>query len=216
MKKTFNYPELWQQKRNELPVYGDPDADWMEMQAALDKLMPVTIAIKKPYNPNGLKGLYKLFIGFSTAAVIYGSTQFYFSKKQEHVVKNIHQKSIPAIPAPVKKDSVIILPQPVIQLPDKPGPNNNSIIKNDKPLNSASKVIHPDSIKSATENNGIVHRDSALSTELPLFARPVADSATGIKEPSGMPILDNKAAQKNAAGNSKPAKKKKHRIQISL
>jgi hypothetical protein len=231
MKKTFNYPELWQQKRNELPVYGDPDADWLEMQAALDKLMPVIIAIKKPYNPKGLKGLYKLFIGFSTAAVIYGGVHYYFSKKQKDPIKSIPQKSVPAITAPVKKDSVILSPQAGNSPLDKPGSDNNAagdkaavvstgknnaLVKYDKALSTATKLMAADSVGSTIKDNGIVRRDSALSSETPLSIRQGLDSAGVLKAPIAAPVLDNKAVQKSATGSGKTPKKKKHRIQISL
>jgi hypothetical protein len=221
MKKALNYPELWQQKRNELPVEGDPNADWLLMQAALEAHLPVTRVIKKPYNPKGLKGLYKLLIGFSTAAVIYGSAQLYLSKNRMDPVKAIPQKSTPAVPAPVKKDSAALITGPNSLPAEQPKPGGKipaakSGLAPDRKLIPAGKITPADSVikEAGTGENGIVHRDSVLSPLSPASALPGADSAGTIKTAPVSEHLDSKAAQKAAPGNIKPQKKKRNKLQV--
>lgn len=40
MKNSLNYLNLWQKKRNELPVSDEPQQDWLAMQALLDAHLP--------------------------------------------------------------------------------------------------------------------------------------------------------------------------------
>jgi hypothetical protein len=210
MKKALNYPELWQQKRNELPVDGDPNAGWLEMQAILDSAMPVTAVIKKPYNPKGLKGLYKLLIGISTAVVIYGAVQLYLSRKQSS------QRIAPTLsaPAPIVKDSAAVIPsqgrlsRPGSVIDDRsikdPGHSRRIAKSQPKKTDSLQKAAVPNA------DNLIVHRDSALIPVNPGVLRQDSSLKT---LPAGLNIKSN---PNGTPGNTKPTKKKRRKFQIGV
>jgi len=213
MKKALNYPQLWQQKRNELPVDGDPNADWLEMQAMLDSVMPVTAVIKKPYNPKGIKGLYKLLLGFSTAVLIYGAVQLYLSRKQSHQ-RITPQKTIRFAPAPVVKDSAPVtsprselsIAKPVVDARSIKDPGLVRRIEKSPPQKA-------DSLEKQTTPGAddiIVHRDSVLLPVNPGVLR--TDSAV-----KTLPSELNINPKPNTApGATKPPKKKRRKFQIGV
>ena len=88
MKNSLKYFLLWQNKRNELPVQDDPQADWNQIQSLLDKHMPV----KKTGGFKGFKTLPALFITFSAAAMIYLAGNIYSLEKHNHAAKRHFHK----------------------------------------------------------------------------------------------------------------------------
>ena len=81
MKGPLKYLALWQKKRNELPVDGDPQAGWEQMRSVLDQQMPV---VNKPSGFKGFKMLPSLFIAFSAAAMVYVASNVYTLEKHKH------------------------------------------------------------------------------------------------------------------------------------
>jgi hypothetical protein len=209
MKKALNYPELWQQKRNKLPVDGDPNAGWLEMQAILDSVMPVTAVIKKPYSPKGIKGLHKLLIGFSTAALIYGAVQLYLSR-QHNDQRIAPQKTIRFAPAPLIKDSTAVTPLPNDQPVIKPVVVTPPNMFRKKPLQDSKQADSVERPPTPNADDIIVHRDSVLIPVNPGLLR--TDSAVKTL-PAGLNINPNR---NTAPGNAKPIKKKRRKFQIGV
>jgi hypothetical protein len=94
MKNSLRYLELWQKKRNELPVNDNPQTDWIGMQALLDQHMPVTspAAGDKPARSKGFKLLSVLFVSLSAAAMTYVVSYVVESKSHQHHTHNYSEK----------------------------------------------------------------------------------------------------------------------------
>ena len=97
--KDLKHLEFWLKKRNELPVKGDPNADWLKMQAVLNEQMPSSGNIKKPYNPRAIKWLYKLLIGFSAVIAVYKGGRLLLSNTMHTPVTPISEKNLRVPPA---------------------------------------------------------------------------------------------------------------------
>jgi len=103
MKNAKNNILLWQNKRNELPVNDDPQADWGQMEALLDEHLPV---VKKLGGFKGFRTLPAILITFSAAAMIYVAGNVYSLEKHNHAAKDRHHKSNPAQPGAHFADSL--------------------------------------------------------------------------------------------------------------
>lgn len=229
MKKTVNYPELWQKMRSGLPVEGDPDADWLQMHSVLDNVMPVSTVVKTPYGTKALKLFYKLLIGVSTAVVVYQGVKLLLSKNQHQPVKNAPERSAPVLSQPIPVDSVqlngLSNPDSSRLAPERAGasplnqPSMNSG-KNITPVlnidtnrvqrgKNADTLNIPAAISTDKKDKFInVNPDSILS---PASLNPinlVHDSVINNKnQPPGKP--GNKANQKTISDSLKKVKKKK-------
>ena len=229
MKKTVNYPELWQKMRSGLPVEGDPDADWLQMQSVLDNVMPVSAVVKTPYSTKALKLLYKLLIGVSTAVIVYQGVKLLLSKNQRQPVKNTSERTTSVLSKPTAVDSVNLQGLPAADsnqlVPERAGANplNKPSMnggKNTTPVfdidnnrlqrgKKADTLNIPAAFSTNKKDKFInVNPDSILSPARLNPINLVHDSVFNNKnEPPGKP--GNKANQKAISDSLKKVKKKK-------
>jgi len=112
MKNSLKHLKLWQKKRSELPLSDDPHTDWLEMQATLDKYMPVGKEGEgKPSRSHGFKISSLLLGALSAAAMVYVFSHVTKSKKHEannfsyHIKKHTAFKADSSLPAHVTGNS---------------------------------------------------------------------------------------------------------------
>jgi hypothetical protein len=106
MKNSLNYLNLWQQKRDELPVTDSVQTDWLQMQSQLDILMPVAAAPTLPKSTKALKAskIFKTIKAFKTlillvstsATFITGLYIFHHTHKIKHDRQEKQHKKQPA------------------------------------------------------------------------------------------------------------------------
>jgi hypothetical protein len=110
MKNSLNYLNLWQQKRNEMPVNDSVQNDWLEMQGLLDQHLPNPLQYPKPSVSTGVKSLRILkgwnlaLVALSAAALI--CALVYFIKIKHPQQNKNHKKSENVI----NKDSLLNTP----------------------------------------------------------------------------------------------------------
>ena len=238
MKRTLKHPELWLNKRNELPVDGDPNMDWLEMRSVLDQHMPVPGQVKKPYNPKAIKWLYKFLIAISSAVVIYGVVQLCLTKKQQAPVIHVPKKENRVIPAPVahapallkpmgKPGSSGLLPKPVIvkggtinyllpgKIVGKTGVNSVLTAGNGKSLPDSAKALNSIAAAKATKFANDSTDLHQANTPVPVIkkSKPIPDSVAHTGK-AAADSLSKTTRQKNKPGNSKAGKKKKRFLQV--
>ncbi len=216
MKKTLRYPELWQKKRTELPVKGNPDTEWLQMSAMLDKQMPVSGVIKKPFRFKLPKWGLHVFVGISTVAAVYVVSQLYFSKKHNHSVKlsiqQIHRDSlVPAVKDTLTvrdpvKPAVIVSAQGNTNITNTNPLLNNQTKRNiDTIQNDRHQII--DSIMAQPALNIPIHRDSTIVPVKVVPLKAVRDSAGAVD-------IKKNGVTKDTSKNKKPLNKKKRRFSV--
>ncbi|MFC0518300.1 outer membrane beta-barrel protein [Mucilaginibacter angelicae] len=98
MKDLFKDPDLWRQKRAELPVDSEPQSGWQEMQSILDKHLPVLPVTAAPH-VSKLAKIVKavkamkatsILIASLTVATVTG-TAIYLIKNEQHKNTSHHQ-----------------------------------------------------------------------------------------------------------------------------
>jgi len=215
-----NYSALWQKKRSQLRVDGDPHSDWLQMRSVLDHQMPSSGLIKKPYNPGGLKWIYKVFIGISTAVSIYGLAHVYLAKNQHDQSRNISVKE-----NPVETHSVVTRSRPLApvdshdrgrvskatpldiatSIPSQPHSGNNKAAN----VRTSSATI-ADSLNARPKYAGYnsQRRDSVLLINASPRV-PVPDSVTAVNKTLSPIVLNGKAGQKALSDSLRKLKKKK-------
>ncbi len=101
MKNPLKYLNLWQKKRDELPVDLTPEQDWIKMQSVLDKHLPV---VPRGHGSSGgtsaagFKAIYFLVVTLSAAAAVYYFTYVSKTKQRHHAEKHFSHKSYAAHP----------------------------------------------------------------------------------------------------------------------
>jgi hypothetical protein len=112
MKDLFKDPDLWRQKRAELPVDSEPQSGWQEMQSILDKHLPVLPLTAAPHVSKLAKiikavkamKVTSILIASLTVATVTG-TAIYLINNEQH--KNAsHRKSKKHSPV-MGKDSLV-------------------------------------------------------------------------------------------------------------
>jgi len=96
MMNLIQYLKFWQQKRGELQIDADVNADWMEMSALLDQHMPGNAGgkggskpkLKPGSGPGGMSFLSTVLIIASITAVIYFATKVVHTKEKPDYAKN--------------------------------------------------------------------------------------------------------------------------------
>jgi len=213
MKRKLTYPELWQQKRNELPVNGDPKADWLQMHALLDKQMPVTGIIKKPFRFKLPKwGLNMLTVVSATAAVYFAGQQL-FSKNHYNqarpVMQQAHHDSLP----PKDSLAIQITRTPAAQtdagatIPSKAVPLSTDQTKPYQNTAPAKQPVMDSTERPAVLNLAIRHDSLATSGEA-ASGKPGSDSA-------GLVQVKRVHLRNDTTGViPKPPKKKKRKLSV--
>ena len=212
MKRT----DLWQKKRSELPVNGNPDADWLQMRAILDKQMPVPNAVKKTFRLKVPKWGLHVFTGLSLVAAVYVGSRLYFSKKHHDPEKpgkeQTHRDSV----APAAHDTLLTCD--TINKPTTvPGTSGVPVnagtnpvytkLKNDTAQKNNQKAI--DSLKSPAILNVPAHRDTSIS--------PIEGASPKVVRDSTGPLnLEKRDIQKDTLNSGKKNQKKKRRSKVSL
>ena len=208
MKKTLSYPELWKQKQRELPVKGNPDAEWLKMRALLDQRLPVSATIKKPFHFKLPKWGLKVLVGVSTMAAVYVAGRLYLSKNNHEPAKpgiqQIHRDTLAPAGSGTSPAGDSVKPAagsstpgltPVVRGGDAK-PNNDT----PKP---EPRLI--DSIKEPAMLNLPVHRDSAVLPMETIRLKPLRDSVS----PVGL-------EKKDTSNNTKKPSTKKKRRKVSV
>lgn len=98
MKDLFKDPDLWRQKRGELPVDSEPQSGWQEMQSILDKHLPVLPVTAAPHVSKAAKIIKavkaikatSVLIASLTVATVTG-TAIYLIKNEQHKNTSHHQ-----------------------------------------------------------------------------------------------------------------------------
>lgn len=211
MKRT----DLWQKKRSELPVNGNPDAEWLQMRAMLDKQMPVPNAVKKPFRLKMPKWGLHVFAGVSLVAAVYVGSRLYFSKNHHDPEKPGKEQTHHDSVAPAAHDTLLtrdtITPATgpsTSGLPVNAGTNAvYTKLKNDTtPKNNQNPI---DSLKSPAILNGIAHRDTSIS---PIEGAP----PKVVRDSTGPLNLEKNDIQKDTLNSGKKNQKKKRRSKLSL
>lgn len=212
MKRILSYPELWQKKRSELPVNGSPDADWSQMRSILDKQMPVSGIIKKPFRFKIPKWGLHMFVGVSSVVAVYVGYQLYHSKKHYNLVKphtqQIHRDSmVPAVnDTSSARDTVnTSIGTSTVIAPD-PLSINQTKFKNDSTSKREQKTI--DSIN-APAILPPLHSDSMIAPTEAVPQKTVRDSISPVN-------LEKKDIQKDTSKTNKKTPKKKKRSKFSV
>ncbi|MCR8557761.1 hypothetical protein KXD93_08920 [Mucilaginibacter sp. BJC16-A38] len=214
MKRILRYSELWQKKRRELPVKGNPDMDWLQMSSILDKQMPVPGIIKKPFRFKMPKWGLHVFVGVSSVAAVYVGSQLYYPKKHHDQLilhtRQMHQDSI--VPAAndtsPAQDTVkpLIGISPVIHSAD-PSVMNQTKLNSDSTQKREEKII--DSIKAPAALNIPIRLDSSIVPMKATLQKAARDSTGAVSS-------DKKDIQKDTSKTDKKLLKKKKRSRFSV
>ena len=213
MKRT----DLWQKKRSELPVNGNPDAEWLQMRAMLDKQMPVPNAVKKPFRLKVPKWGLHVFAGISLVAAVYVGSRLYFSKKHYDPEKpgkeQTHRDSV----APAAHDTSLTrdtITTPAIGTSGSPVSAGTdplltkyTKLKNNTTQKSNQKPI--DSLRSPAMLNVPAHRDTSIS---PIEGAP----PKAVRDSTGPLNLKKNDIQKDTLNSGKKNQKKTRRSKVSL
>ncbi len=210
MKRTLNNPNIWQKKRGELPVDGNPEADWIQMRSALDQLMPVTALVKKPYRFKTSKWWFNGLIVTSSVIVLCTAVLLYLSNRH-HPIPERRQQNI-------TRDTTVKDSHPNTVITDSAHANTGQnvikykkadTIKNRKDTSAKNHTIIPDSNKIQHHADIIPHRDSLLSPVNINLLKTVHDSAK-------LPVIDNKIIRKDSSGVDKNGHKKRKRTKVGV
>lgn len=214
MKKVLKHAELWQKKRDQLPVNGNPDAGWSKMNSLLDKQMPVSGIVKKPFRINRIKlpkwGLH-VFVGVSSVVAMYTGYKLYHSAKQHDLAipntQQIHRDSM----APVAKDTAPASITAKSSVSTVGGPTLSPIDQVKLNTDSATKSGHKsiDSIQLPAMLNIPVHRDSMI---VPMEVAPQKAVRDSIR-PVNLEKRDIQADTSNA-GKKPPKKKRRAKVNV--
>lgn len=102
MKDLFKDPDLWRQKRNELPVDSEPQSGWQEMQSILDKHLPLLPLAPAPHVSKVAKVIKAIkamkatsvLVTSLTIATVTGTAIYVVKTRQhEHVVHHQPHKN---------------------------------------------------------------------------------------------------------------------------
>lgn len=88
MMNLIQYLKLWQEKRGELQIDADVNADWMEMSALLDQHMPRNAGGKGGSKPGGMSLLSTILLIVSVAILIYFAAKVVQTKEKPDYTKN--------------------------------------------------------------------------------------------------------------------------------
>lgn len=94
MSNWNQYRKLWQQKRDELHVDSNAQADWSEMHNLLDQLMPVTPAPPTPPSPKVPKSVFSKFgpLLVMTSVIIAGLVTYFVARTNQDIATNKKHK----------------------------------------------------------------------------------------------------------------------------
>ena len=126
MKNSLNYLNLWQKKRNELPVSDEPKQDWLAMQAMLDTHLPNPIikhnAASKIAKAIKAAKTWSIISVALPAAVLVGVLAYVYIIKPKHTPP----------PKKHKKENVVIRKDSLQKLsPDSLNKIDTVLFKND-------------------------------------------------------------------------------------
>ena len=94
MKNSLKYFSLWQKKRSELQIDDDPQKDWLEMTALLDREMPdTTLDSDRPAGSKFIKSLSIMFISLSAAAMVYVAAHVVDLEKHKQTSFNYNRRA---------------------------------------------------------------------------------------------------------------------------
>ena len=212
MKRILSYPELWQKKRNELPVNSSPDADWKQMSSLLDKQMPVSGMVKKPFRFKMPKWGMHVFVGVSSVVAVYVGYQLYHSKKHQNLVKPNTQQ--------IHRDSLALAANDTSSTRDTVNPSiGTSTVTGIPPLAGNQTKLGTDSASKGEQNidsimapailNASVHRDSIIAPIEAVPQKAVRDSMAPVN-------LEKKDIQKDTSNTNKKTPKKRKRSKLSV
>jgi len=212
-----NYSILWQKKRSQLRVDGDPNSDWLQMRSVLDHQMPSSGLIKKPYNPGGLKWMYKFFIGLSITTSVSGVTYLSMSKKQHDPSITVSVKESRAIAGPTTNTKAVMLkgtgnPIKGKDHPSTSKPATKAALTPQPKVNKTHTLLIKDSLRKKQEHihaNESRRRDSIslpINQTAPRFG---VDSIGNISKPLKAVSLNYKTIQRSASDSIKQQKKRK-------
>jgi hypothetical protein len=215
MKRT----ELWQKKRAELPVNGNPEADWLEMRSILNKRMPAPHTPKKMPRFKMPKWMFNVFVGVSFIAGVYVCSQLYLTKEHRELVKPgtrqiLHDSVAPAVPdishtpATIKSTNETAVPaNAAVITGTAPTIKNQAKLKND--TTPKRERLSIDSIKPAAILNIPRHIDSSLMLMQAIPQKALRDSAGAVN-------IGKKNIQKDTSNNDRKTLKKKKRSKFSV
>ncbi|MEZ2335815.1 outer membrane beta-barrel protein [Mucilaginibacter sp. RCC_168] len=126
MKNSLNYLNLWQKKRNELPVSDEPKQDWLAMQALLDTHLPNPVikhnAASKIVKAIKASKTWSILSIALPAAVLVGVLAYVYIIKPKHTVP----------PKKHKKENVRIYKDSLLNPnPDSSNKVDSVLFKND-------------------------------------------------------------------------------------
>lgn len=213
MKRKLNNPGLWQKKRGELPVNGDPAMDWLQMQTALDKVMPVSAPVNRPFKLKPAKWWLKGLMAGTSAIVIYAAVQLYIANKQHpapvHQQQNIRKNIVAEHP----KDSSSTAGHDSTTAATK-----GTLHAKPLPIHGSTVIPHPVRSSQDTEHRyrqkpgdtvSMPHRDSLLS---PANFNPLKAVHDSVK----LPAIGNKPIRKDTTGTDKKGQKKHKRPKVNI
>jgi flagellar basal body-associated protein FliL len=119
MKNSLKNLNLWQKKRNELPISDEPQSDWLQMQNLLDVHLPATTAVPKKVSGSSkglkvvkalkaIKSSSILYISLAAAACIGLVIYATHVKQQHHPIKNLHKKHGAVNPKDSLSNTIVI------------------------------------------------------------------------------------------------------------
>ncbi|SDD32345.1 Outer membrane protein beta-barrel domain-containing protein [Mucilaginibacter pineti] len=170
MKNSLNYLDLWQKKRNELPVTDEPKQDWLAMQALLNVHLPSpvvkpSIGSKVIKVVKGLKTGSIITASLSAAAFIGVLAYIYVAKIKPHHPQNNNSKKHGVV---VDKDSLLnTLKADSLNLADSVKYEDSLSVKKD----SLSQTTPPDNVSGAdsaanTDAKDAVNKNTSANNKL--------------------------------------------------
>jgi hypothetical protein len=183
---------LWQQKRNELPIDQDPQADWAGMQQILDVQMPVGngVVATQSISKAILTHIAKFKLLYALATLLVAGTITYFLIDRSFVVQTNQDSQ-----QEIKKGNIIIAADKNSQLQNT---SSNKVAIVDSATN---KTIGDYS--NATSNGAEKYLDNKTKVSVP--ANNTGITATGVSAP-GINNSDNKSLPRIHNGKSTIAK----------
>lgn len=115
MKDSLKYSDLWRKKREELPVEGEAQNDWQEMQSMLDMYMPV-VPITTAAHVSKVAKVVKaikaikatsLLLAALTVATVTGTTVYLIKNQQQNKAHNQHKSNKHTLDIDSLRDSLI-------------------------------------------------------------------------------------------------------------
>lgn len=202
MKDLFKDPDLWRQKRAELPVDSEPQSGWQEMQSILDKHLPVLPLTAAPHVSKLAKIIKavkamkatSVLIASLTVATVTG-TAIYLINNEQHKNASHHQykKHSPVMGKDSLVDSLTanssnlnnsldIARDSLNGLKDQKNEQSLSVNKNDSIINSAK--TNPAANSSKSKTNGLfpvstVNNQQIISSQQKGNSNIIKGSLTG-------------------------------------